>query len=300
MFSIPNDLIQTAIETSGDQGAAWVERLPGLVVELAKRWSLAVDPPFPALSYNFAAPATRADGTAAVLKIGLPGGELKMEGSALRLYDGRGVVRVLELDLERGAMLLERAEPGTPLFALQDDDEATEIAARLMRELWRPVPADHPFPTVADWGEGFSRHRAAFDGTSGPLPAAIFDDAERTFADLLATSAGPVLLHGDLHHGNILAAQREPWLAIDPKGLVGEPAYETGAWLRNWLGTVLDRSNPAAVLSRRVDLFSEVLGFDRERIRAWGFAQAVLSAVWTIEDHGYGWENAARYAELLR
>src|SRR5579859_7333229 len=97
----------------------------------------------------------------------------------------------------------------------------------------------------------------------------------------------PMLLHGDLHHDNILMAGRQPWLAIDPKGLVGEPAYETGALLRNALARVFSASQPQRVLARRVDQLAAELGLDRVRICGWGLAQAVLSVWWGIEDSGY-------------
>jgi streptomycin 6-kinase len=300
LYDIPENLIRTTLDTAGEEGKEWLARLPRIISAYSERWRITVDPPFPELSYNYAAPAHRSDGTEAVLKLSLPwNGELRQEAAALQAFDGNGMARLLELDLQGGALLLERLQPGTPLFTLADDDEVTTIAAGIMQEIWRPVPQNHPFPSVADWGTGFSRHRAMFEGTSGPLPAGLFDEGDRRFAELTSSSVEPVLLHGDLHHGNILAAERQPWLAIDPKGPVGEPAYETGAWLRNWLGTVLTQPNPRGILNRRIDLFSEILGFERERIRAWGFAQAILSAIWTVEDHGYGWESAIQYAELL-
>src|SRR5262249_48229170 len=150
-----------------------------------------------------------------------------------------GMVRLLAGDQERGIMLLERLRPGVSLLHHADDAAATEIAARVMCQIWRPVPPDHPFPTAARWASGLQRLRARYDGGTGPLPTAMVERAEALFVELLATSAEPVLLHGDLHHDNILSAEREPWLAIDPKGLVGEPAYEPGSWLRNWLPKLL-------------------------------------------------------------
>jgi len=109
----------------------------------------------------------------------------------------------------------------------------------------------------------------------------------------------PVLLHGDLHQENILAARRQPWLAIDPKGLIGEPAYETGALLRNSLPDLLKMPQARRVLARRVDQLSEELGLDRERIRGWGIAQAVLSVWWGIEDEDKVYEDDLLCAELL-
>jgi streptomycin 6-kinase len=111
--------------------------------------------------------------------------------------------------------------------------------------------------------------------------------------------AEPVLLHGDLHHFNILAAERQPWLALDPKGVVGEPAYEVGALLRNPYPEFLTWPNLDRVLARRVNQLAEELGFDRERLVGWGFAQAVLSGWWSYEDHGHGWESGIALAELF-
>jgi streptomycin 6-kinase len=279
------------IELNGEDGAAWIKALPALLDQYAQRWSLQLQPPFE-LSYNYAAPAIRSDGARLVLKVGVVNPELLSEIAALRLFDGRGMVRLIDADPQQGVMLLERLEPGTPLLHL-DDEEATTIAAHLMRQLWRPVPADHPFPHVADWSAGLQRLRAEFEDGTGPFPRRMVEMAETLFAELLASMDELVLLHGDLHHWNILSAGRQPWLAIDPKGIVGEPAYEIGAWLRN--PELMSRQ----VQARRVDQFSAELGFDRERILGWGVAQAVLSGWWSYEDHGYGWEPAVAEAEIL-
>jgi streptomycin 6-kinase len=111
-----------------------------------------------------------------------------------------------------------------------------------------------------------------------------YDQAERLFAELLSSAAAQVLLHGDLHHFNILSAERSPWLAIDPKGVIGEPAYEAGALLRNPFPKLLDLDDPGRLLSRRVSILAEALDLDARRIRGWAVAQAVLAAVWSIED----------------
>jgi streptomycin 6-kinase len=301
-FALPANFVQIVTTLHEGEGVAWLARLPAIVAECAQRWSLRVEAPFPNLSYHYVAPARCADGTAAVLKLGVPGDTLlARESLALRLYAGRGAARVLAGDPALGALLLERLVPGTPLrdLALRDDARATAIAAEVMRRLWPPLPAEHPFPSVADWARGLQRLRAHFAGGAGPLPARLVDQAERRFAELLASSAPPVLLHGDLHHANILAAARAPWLAIDPQGVAGEPAYETGALLRNPVPDVAAWPDLPRVLARRVDQLAETLGFERERVRGWGIAQAVLSAWWSIEDHGAGWEPASACAEAL-
>lgn len=286
------------LELHGATGAAWLSKLPTLVAECAVRWSLTVMPPFENLTYNYVAPAVRADGADVVLKIGVPNPELLTEIAALRIFDGRGIVQLLDADPALGALLLERLKPGATLLTIADDEQSTHIVAQVMRRLWRPVPEHHSFPTIAKWAKGFERLHKRFGGT-GPFPKCLVEAAESIYAEFIGAMAEPVLLHGDLHHENILSAERQPWLALDPKGVVGEPAYEVGALLRNPLSQLLAAPEPGRVLARRVEQLADELGFDRARIIGWGMAQAVLSAWWSFEDHGHGWEPAIRCAELL-
>jgi streptomycin 6-kinase len=289
---------RTIIERYSESGNIWLERLPSLLDALAESWSLTILPPFPNLTYNYVAPAIRDNGEPLILKIGVPDPELTTEVAALRFFDGRGCARLLATDEARGALLIERLLPGTSLRRLEPDDRTVLIAAETMQQIWRQAPDQHPFPTTATWGEGFARMRRSFDGGSGPFPSALTDAAERLYAELDASSVAPVVLHGDLHQENVLTAQRTPWLAIDPKGVVGEPVYEVGALLRNpppWRTPC----ELACIMERRVHLLAEALGFERERIAGWGLAQAVLSAWWSYEDHGHGWEEALACAEAL-
>jgi streptomycin 6-kinase len=295
---VPEGLVRTTITLRGAEGVEWLGRVPALVTRCELRWSLEVGPPFPDLSYNWAAPALRADGTAVVLKLSFPDGEFRAEAEALRLFDGCGAARLLEVDLDRGVLLLERLEPGLPLSTVENDEEAMSIAAGLLEQMWRPVPPDHPFPLVSDWARGLVRLRRNFGGGTGPMPGALVERAEALFAGLLASQTEPVLLHGDLHHFNVLAAQRRPWLAIDPKGVVGEPAYDTAALLHNPAG-LLDTAHPSKALERRIDLLAERLGLDRDRVLGWGISQAVLAAYWGWEESGRVWEEALRFADLL-
>jgi streptomycin 6-kinase len=299
MNAIPDDFVRTIVELYEASGIEWLKRLPAIIAKCEQRWSLTVMPPFVPLSYNYVAPAVRANGTDVVLKLGVPNPELLTEIEALRLHDGRGIVQLLEADWDLGALLLERLKPGTQLASLSDDEQTTAIAAQVMRQLWRPVPAEHPFPSVARWAAGLQRLRHHFDAGTGPFPPNLVERAETLFTELISSMAESVLLHGDLHHFNILAAERQPWLALDPKGVVGEPAYEVGALLRNPMPEILSMPQPARILARRVDQLAEALGFDRARLIGWGVAQAVLSAWWSFEDHGHGWEPAIAVAEYL-
>jgi streptomycin 6-kinase len=245
------------------------------------------------------APANCADGTPIVLKLSFPEDkEFKTEAQALRFFDGRGMARLLRLDIEAGAMLLERCKPGTPLTAVGADEEATSIASGVMGQLWRPAPPEHSFPSVADWAKGFDRLRQRYEGGTGPMPKALVEHTEALFTELISSQTETFLLHGDLHHENILSAGRRPWLAIDPNGVVGEPAYDTAALLHN-PAQLLREPEPGKLLQRRIDLLSERLNLDRTRVHGWGVAQAVLAAYWALEDSGRVWQEALTFAELL-
>jgi streptomycin 6-kinase len=274
----------------------WRARLPGLQATIdrcVRQWRLRPEPPFPGRSYNYAAPVRLPGGEAAVLKI-CPRDEPEFltELESLRLYDGAGAVRLLDADEAAGAMLLERAVPGT---ALPDGPGAEAVVAQVMARLHRPVAGPHRFPTVADWGRrAFSGHRARYGGP-GPLPAALLGSAERTLAE---PPAVPRLLHGDLHHTNILASRRAGWLAVDPKGVVGEPAFDTYAFLHNPVGVAIT----AAAQRRRADALADALGLDRAHVRRWAVAGIMLSIVWTLEARDVpeaAWRTDLACAEAL-
>jgi streptomycin 6-kinase len=296
---VPESLIQATTKMRGEAGVDWLRRLPALIADMEHRWSLSVGSPFPGIWANWVAQVTLADGTPAVLKISFPRDkEFGTEAEALRVFDGRGICRRIRLDQERDAMLLERCEPGAPLTTVKDDEEATSIAASVLRRLWRPAPPEHSFPLVSDWARGFDRLRRRHDGGTGPMPAALVERAESLFADLIPSQAEPVLLHGDFHHENVLSAEREPWLAIDPKGVVGEPTYDAATLLREPPELAHD-PNAGRILERRLDHLSGELGLDRERLRGWALAQSVLAAYWSLEDGGEVWDEALVFARLL-
>ncbi len=300
MFTIPEYFADFMVKLAGEEGRAWLEQLPGILAACEERWGVKIGPPVENLSFNYVAPALRADGTEAMVKVGLTD-EFPSQPEALRHFGGCGMVQLLAYDEQNAAMLMERLRPGISLRAVEKDEAAISAAAEVMRKIWKPLPPEHfPFPTVADWGRGFARLRRQYNGGSGPFPPAIFDRAEKLYAELCASMATPVLLHGDLHQDNILAAEREAWLAVDPKGVIGEPVYETGALLRNFWPDILSVANPKALMARRIDQLAAELSFERERIYDWAFAQAVLSVIWSIEDTGKIEDEGLYFVELLR
>jgi streptomycin 6-kinase len=297
-FVDPRYCRKKILDLHGERGAQWLARLPELVAECAARWHLEVLPPFAVDSYSYVAPAVRAGGEAVVLKVGVPDDELTCQIEALRLWDGSGACRLLDGDAARGYVLMERVQPGDPLKSLTDDVQVTQVAVDVMRRLWRPAPEKHGFPTVAKWASGLQRLRDRFGGGYGPFPADQVERAERQFASLLADDAPPMLIHGDMNWGNILRAERDPWLVIDPKGVVGSPLYDAATFL-NDPPEGLPEVELVRLLSRRVSQIAEGLGADRAQVKEWAQAHAVLAGCWTYEDHqGQGWEPAFEFARL--
>jgi streptomycin 6-kinase len=285
------------VEGAFPQGEEWLRSLPQLLREFEHRWKIALGPPFE-LSFNYVAPAVEASGNSVVLKAGVPTTALISEIQALRLYDGDAAVRLLEFDTEKGVLLMERLIPGRSLETFSDatnDEEATRIAARVMRQLWRPLPPDHSFATVEQWASGLKRLRQRFAGETGPFPKRLVEMAESHFDELLSSSSSPVLLHGDLHHLNILKSQ-DTWKAIDPKGVAGEPSYEVCALMLN---PISRHSNDGRIQRRRLEVLTEELGLDSKRMLGYAIAQSVLSAWWSFEDSAADWESALACAQTL-
>ncbi len=295
-----SDFYRNIVSLHRQDGQRWLKLLPDQIAHFEQLWGIDVGKPYSNLSYNFIAAANTTDGIPAVLKLGFPNKELCSEIEALKIYSGRGSVDLLAAEAEQGALLLECLKPGQTLkSAAVDDDQATYIAAEVMQSLWRDPPNEETFPTVAVWGQGFCRLRRVFEGSSGPFPEFLVAKAEGIFAEYLASSNPGVLLHGDLHHENILFDERRGWLAIDPKGVIGEPAYEVGALLRNVKSDLLEERSLQSICERRIAILAEKLGFSRTRILGWGLAQAVLSAWWSYEDHGTSGDEWLSIAQSL-
>lgn len=295
---VPEHLRERIERVHGGRGVSWVASLPALLDEFSARWSLELGAPFADLSYNFVVAARDSRGRDVVVKLGVPCAELLSEASALELFGGEGAVRLLDQDAARGALLLERALPGTQLAELRDDAEATRAAARLMLGLWREPPAAHAFPTLAEWFRAFGRLRTDFGGAGCAFPPELIEKAGRVFSGLNASAERAVVLHGDLHHMNILSSSRGGWLAIDPKGLCGDPGYEVGTFMLNRLPDGATDSELAVIMRRRLSIFSEELRIDADRLAAWSFCHAVLSAAWSFEEAD-DWRPTVRLARVL-
>lgn len=296
-MQIPKSLSERVERVHGELGRAWLDKLPALVNECRDRWSLKLGQPFANLSYNLALPAKGSDGVELVLKLGVPCPELLTEAAALGIFHGVGAVRLLDHEAPRGILLMERVVPGVPIHKLESESEATRIAATLMRKLWRPPPANHGFPSLEIWFQAFARLRKNFGGC-GPFPDKLIDKAERTFAELNAARVRNVILHGDLHHENILFSAKRGWLAIDPKGIGGDPGYEVGPFMLNQLPASASESATLQILKQRLAIFSEELAVSQGCLAQWSFCHSVLSALWEFEESA-DWRPTMRLALML-
>lgn len=245
---------------------------------LAREWRVTIEESFETATSLIA--YGRRDGRRVVLKVVKNPGDEWRSGEILNAFDGRGVVRVYEY--VDGAMLIERFDPASALVDLAlagRDEEATAILAGVIGAM-TPKGSVPGCPTVHDWAKSFSRYVASGDDQ---LPAPLVAEAHRLYADLCESQTNPRLLHGDLQHYNVLFDRDRGWLAIDPKGVIGEIEYEIGAALRN-PGERPNLFVEPATIERRLRQFTSALRVNYSRALAWGFAQAVLSAIWLVED----------------
>lgn len=269
---IPERLARTVVQWEGDRGRAWLDDLPRLVEGARDAWDLQLDPPFvPGGQISWVAPARRSDGTEAVLKLQLPHPESAPEAAALRAFRGAGAVRLLGHDPDRSALLLERCRPGTDLLALGGPDEAVVAGARVGARLHEArIPNDVPTlgAVLGAWADQVEE-RLVRPFVDDGLARVAVDTMRRRPHEC----ANPVLLHGDLNPTNVLAAARAPWLAIDPKPMVGEAAYDGQRLVTQ--PDPLATADPTATLARRLALVGSAMGVDVQALALWCLVGAV-------------------------
>lgn len=298
MLTFPPALVARIAAVHGDAGRDWLPSAPARIATLARKHGFRLHPPFDGLSYAYVAPVTLADGREAVLKAQPPQDESRAEVAALAALDGRGAVRLLWADADAGFALLERVQPGGTLEALEDDDEATRIIAAVMRQLWIQPPSHPALIPLARWGAAFPRHLAEHPADD-PIPRDLIIAAWDTWRDLLATAPAPRLLHGDLHHGNVLRSG-DAWLAIDPKGVIGDPAFDVAPLFYNPHPRMAALGDVGPITRRRFEILAGELDLDPRRIAGWAFAGAVLSASWSAEAGALEWPHVIAVAQALR
>jgi streptomycin 6-kinase len=254
-----------------EAGREWLERLPQLVRECVKQWSLELGEPFPSAFASLALPTRLADGRDAVLKICLPHRESEHEADALARWNGDGAVRLLAHDRERWALLVERCRPGTHLRELERD-AALDVVIGLLPRLW--VPARAPFRPLAEEAAWWASYMPeTWEAAGRPFARGLLDATLDALHALPGSQGEQVLVNQDLHADNILAAEREPWLVIDPKPLAGEREFGVAGLVR-----AFELGHSRRDVLFRLDRLTAELGLDRERVRLWALAQTVAWA----------------------
>ncbi|MBB5839971.1 aminoglycoside phosphotransferase family protein [Kribbella italica] len=290
---IPAAFAEQTIAREGAPGRTWIEHLPGLTEHHLGRWRCT--PTGPAVHGQVAliVPALR-DGARVVLKLSFPHPGNRYEPTALAAWSGAGAVRLLERDDADFAMLLERIS-GETLSSATDDPWV--VAGELARRL--AVPAPPEIPRLTSTLAGWSRQMLAQSKHLGnPLPARLIDAALETIA-AFGDDKTDTMLHGDLHFANVLRADREPWLVIDPKGLAGSAAFDAATIVRDRIDEIAD--DLSAGLLRRIATYSEAAAVDRDLSRRATQARAVSSALWERLHHQprVGIDLADQIAEAL-
>ncbi|MFI5717943.1 aminoglycoside phosphotransferase family protein [Nocardia sp. NPDC051750] len=304
-LGLPPDVVDTIRTIFAEQGERWLAELPALVDRRRRAWELElIGRPFAGGTHSFVAPVRRGDGSVAVLKIAVPDEENAGEATGMYCYRGDGAAHLYDFDPGSGALLLEWARPGIPLIAQPriplegkaENARKIQIACALYRRLRRPpteIPAGFPaLPLVTDIVSEWEQQLSA-PALTGYLPLAVTARARELRAWLTVPDGPLVIVNRDTHLGNIVAAEREPWLLIDPKAFLGEAAFDAGFLI---LKQVETQPDPIRA-SRMVAATADGLEVDRERARAWAYLRGVEEIAWSIEDDRPA--DAARYREVV-
>ncbi|MER7496893.1 aminoglycoside phosphotransferase family protein [Streptomyces pharetrae] len=275
MIHVPEQLAASQAKFNGDEGRAFIARLPNLAEAFLERWQLRLDgPPM----YGWCAlvlPVLRADATPAVLKLQLLDEETEGEPVALRAWNGGGAVRLLDHDPDTGTMLLERLDPARTLSHVPDTRTAVQVIARLLARL-TALPAPGELRRLGDIAHGMlDRTPRVLERIPDPEARSLLADCAAAVREV-ADEPGDRLLHWDLHYDNVLAADRADWLAIDPKPLAGDPAFDL-------LPAIDNRFDPAEI-HWRFDAMTDILALDRARARAWTLGRVLQNCLWEVEE----------------
>lgn len=297
MEALDRYLEQTAARF-GDEADGWIAAAPTLLGRLQERWELELGDPDDDVSGALRIPATRAGTQPVLLKLAYPDGWFTEEVAALVHWDGRGITSLIDHD-PLGAQLLERPEPGTRLSEEDDEDASLGHAVGVAERLWIADPGGITSLSseAAEWGRTMAgRHHLV----GRPFERALVHEAATSFRELVPTQAETVLLHGDLRRDTVVAGRGGLWLAVDPKPLVGERAFDAASLVRD-VGTADVADISKEQLTHRIEVLSERCSLDPDRLRRWAIASAADQALWSFEGGDTaGGERQAQVARLLR
>jgi len=274
-------LTQNVIHILGESGKTWIANLPKTTETLVDHWSLTSLIPISDLTFNYVIKATYNNNQPVVLKIGFDADAIISEKQALAHFDGNASIRLIDYNKKYNALLLQQAIPGTSLKSLYPVNDKFVIDCyvdTMLKLLNKPLPKTHSFPHIRDWLKAIDECR------SDLLPKHLLEKAIYLKNTLLASMKTEVLLHGDLHHDNILK-NGNTWLTIDPKGVVGEPEFDVAAFDFIHNSELTNDLDIKKLLLARIELIAKESNLSVERIEHWVFVRLVLSIAWSVEDN---------------
>ena len=311
MFELPEKKQKAIVREFKSYGSGWIEGYPALMKSCVDRWGLTLGGIATAgLPINVIHYAETKSGQPVVLKVGVPHPEQKTELIALRFYEGRGAVRVIDWDNDSGAFLMARVSPGTNLreYDFRENESVStrsDLEIQLMNDLPIPATSIDGLPTLDDWLEiAFTCFRESETSDNEFLSFIVL--AEALYGEIKSQFPETYLLHGDLHHENILKDADTGWIAIDPKGVIGPKVMECGRFIQNFIedevegAATLDDATETqitGILNQRLDVFSEVTGFTRKQLASVTFIDQVLASCWSLNS---GQKISHRKTRIIR
>lgn len=279
-----NLLKENMMNLYGLSGENWIDHLPGTLEVLIKHWQLTQIMPVENMTYNYVVKAMSSlFEQPVILKVTYDRQLFCNEKNALIYFGGDACVKLIDAHEAYHALLLQQSIPGTSLKALylhHEEFVITNYGNLVLRLHARSSPRNHIFPKIADWLKVLNRD------FSEQLPADLLEKAYNLKEKLLASMTKQVVLHGDLHHDNILLNGKE-CLAIDPKGVVGEPEFEMAAFDFIQDDELSEENTINFKFEQRLEQLTKKVNLNPQRVKEWVFVRLVLGAVWNIEDHGY-------------
>ncbi len=274
---------QNITNTFGEKGKAWLVELPNIIKKLSAHWHLTHLSPVDNMSYHYVAKAVSDNHQAVVLKIGCDAKVIADEKQALEYFNGDGSIRLIDYNEKYRALLLQQAVPGVTLKSLypaQAERVMDNYVATMQQLHHKILPTKNNFQSISTWLQALDKVN------SDQIPKDLLKKALGLRDQLLSSSGRQVLLHGDLHHDNILS-DGNTWLAIDPKGIIGEPEFEIAAFdfiHQSELAELANEALAKKLFAVRIEYIAGKMNLDAERIKAWVFVRLILSAAWSIED----------------
>jgi len=279
---LPPGVYQRFTNFLGDHVAdRWLDALPAHLDAWRRRWQIDLEPVEPPETFNVVLFGRSPRVGEVVLKLSPPTPESRSELAALSLAQGPGFVRLIDADPGISLIMMERIRPGTALRDVgMTDEETTRIGARKMLEFWREPGSTGDLIPLEQWARELLEHDP---GKHPQAPNDLLGIAGEIARGLFSSPTSRVLLHGDLHHQNILRGDGGSWVTIDPKGLVGERGYDIATWMLNPWG-IPHRDDYQDIGNRRLDIFAEVLGEPRSRLAQWAVVHTAMSLCWSLND----------------